>query len=263
MKDKEYLKNNGIDVDSSLEIFGSIELYEETIKDYLDSLEERINNLITYKEKSDLNNYKILVHAIKSDAKYLGLSDLIILATNHEMKSGSGDYNYVMFNFDELLREIERTTKVLSEYIGEEVVVKEIVPIREKQDKTILVVDDSDIIRNYINKIFQDSYNVIVATDGKEAIDAITLDPDKKIFAMFLDLNMPNLDGFEVLKFLEKNDYFEHIAVTIITGEDSKENVEEAFMYPVIDVISKPFNEARIKRTIKHALNLNKEEDVL
>lgn len=260
MKDIQYLKDNNINIDSSLELFGDINLYNEAVVDYLGSLPNKINDLISFKEASDLHNYAILVHSLKSDAKFLGCIHLSEIALNHEMESKNNNINYIFYHFDDLINEVNKVTNILTNYIGEEEVHEIVIKPAEKQDKTILIVDDSDIIRNYIYKIFQDSYNIIVAKDGKEAIDAITLDPERKIFAMLLDLNMPNVDGFEVLRFLSENNYFNQIAVTIVTGEDTKENIKEAFNYPIVDVISKPFNETNIKRVIEHSISLNNQQ---
>ena len=71
---------------------------------------------------------------------------------------------------------------------------------------------------------------------------------------MLLDLNMPNVNGFAVLDYFKENGLFAKIPVSIITGEDSKENVNRAFTYPIIDVLSKPFNERDIKRVLDKTL---------
>ena len=71
---------------------------------------------------------------------------------------------------------------------------------------------------------------------------------------MLLDLNMPNVNGFEVLDYFKANSLFNKIPVSIITGEDSKENVDRAFEYPIADVLSKPFNERDVKRVVEKTI---------
>ena len=108
----------------------------------------------------------------------------------------------------------------------------------------ILIVDDSDIVRNFVKKIFNDMYEVKLANDGKEALNYIASDTDNKIVGMLLDLNMPNVNGFQVLDYFDKNNLFSKIPVAIITGVDTKDEISKAFMYPIVDILNKPFNDA-------------------
>lgn len=66
---------------------------------------------------------------------------------------------------------------------------------------------------------------------------------------------MPNVDGFEVLEYFKNNNLFTKIPVAIVTGDDSKETVNKAFAYPIVDVLNKPFNERDIKRIVTNIVN--------
>ena len=68
------------------------------------------------------------------------------------------------------------------------------------ETKILLVVDDSSIITNFVNKIFKDEFNVISAKDGIDAINIIRNNFNKEFVGILLDLNMPLLNGFEVLE---------------------------------------------------------------
>lgn len=253
MKDVNILKNNGVDVDQSLELFGDMETYNETLEEFLNGVDEKLSNIEKYKEASDMANYAILVHSLKSDSKYLGFTKLAELSYNHEMASKANNTDYVYVNYDALMEEAKRIIKVASEYMGKDVHISAFEEnTNTVKDKSILIVDDSSIISNFVKKIFNDTYNVLVATDGKEALNLIATNND--IAAMLLDLNMPNVNGFEVLEYFKNNGLFAKIPVSIITGEDSKENVERAFNYPIADVLSKPFNERDIKRVLEKTL---------
>lgn len=260
MKDVNILKNNGIDVDASMQIFGDMSLYDETAQDFLDAVDDRLAKLKQYKEAGDMPNYAIEAHALKSDSKYLGFTQLAQMALDHELKGKANDINFVYANYDALINEINHIVKVVREYLGVPVGTQPViktVPVT-KNDQAILVVDDSNIIQNFVKKIFSSSYDVIVATDGKQAIDAVALHPEIKIACMLLDLNMPNVNGFEVLDYMSKNSLFIKVPVSIITGEDSKDNVQRAFAYPIIDVLSKPFNENDVKRVVERTIMANK-----
>ena len=87
MKDVSFLVENGIDVKGSLELFGDMDMYNETASDFLNSVPKKLADIKKYKEASDMPNYAILVHSLKSDSKYLGFTKLAELAYNHEMKS--------------------------------------------------------------------------------------------------------------------------------------------------------------------------------
>ena len=126
------------------------------------------------------------------------------------------------------------------------------------KSEAILIVDDSNLVANFIKKIFNSKYEVITAGDGNEAIKRIQEDLNNKIVACLLDLNMPNVNGFEVLDFFKDNNLFIKIPVSIITGNDDKESVEKAFSYPIVDFLTKPFNERDVKRIIDKTINFNK-----
>ena len=254
MKDVSFLVENGIDVKGSLELFGDMDMYNETASDFLNSVSKKLADIKKYKEASDMLNYAILVHSLKSDSRYLGFTKLAELAYNHEMKSKANDITYVYNNYDELMREAHRIVNVVKEYMGMEVETQEEKPVIVK-DKTILVVDDSNIIRNFIKKIFDDTYEVIVANDGKEALDMIALNQSSNIVGMLLDLNMPNVNGFEVLEYFDKHNLFSKIPVSIVTGDDYRETVDRVFAYPVVDILIKPFNERDIKRIVEKTIN--------
>ena len=121
--------------------------------------------------------------------------------------------------------------------------------------KTILVADDSSIVRNFVKRIFSDNYEVASAEDGQEAIDLIKAnEKNDNIVALLLDLNMPIMDGFAVLEYLQKNKLFKKIPVSIISGDSSKETIDKAFTYNIIDMLGKPFNDSDIKRVVEKTI---------
>lgn len=117
--------------------------------------------------------------------------------------------------------------------------------------KILLIVDDSSLITMFASKIFKNDYNVITAKDGKEAIEAIRNNFDSEFVGMFLDLNMPNVNGFEVLEVFKNHNLFNKIPVCILTGDDTKDSINKVFEYPIVDVLNKPFNENEIKTSLE------------
>ena len=277
MKDIEFLKSNNVDIDKSLEIFGDINTYNESLGEFLIGIEDKIKKLSTYKDKSDMQNYAIYVHSLKSDAKYFGFMTLGDMAYEHEMKSKSGDTYFVNENFASLEAEVMKTKNIVKEYMSDsdsgenpvsgednQVVSQEAVnnaPVYEKE--TILVVDDSNIVRNFVKRIFSEKYDVGTAEDGGEAIDIISANKDNgMIVSILLDLNMPKVGGFKVLDYMKENDLLKTSPVSIISGDSSKETIDRAFTYGIVDMIGKPFNVDDVKRVVEKNLyyrDMNKE----
>lgn len=115
---RELLEANGVDVNKSLELLGDMETYDETASDFLNESETRLKNIEDYKNISDMPNYAILVHAMKSDSKYLGFMKLAELSYNHEMASKANDVNYVNENYDELITEANRIIELVRKYLN-------------------------------------------------------------------------------------------------------------------------------------------------
>ena len=260
MKDVSILTSNGANVKKALELFGDMETYDMTLETFLQEVPDKLAKIKNCKEIGDMANYAILVHSLKSDARYFGFEDLGEIAYQHELESKANNMYYVSENFDELMTEANRVVNVVKKYMGIAGVTLDQYKKEEKvaSDKAILVVDDSNIIRNFILKIFKDDFNVIVANDGKEALDILSDETKRNsIKAVLLDLNMPNVNGFEVLEFYKTNDLFRSIPISIITGVDDKESIEKAFKYPIIDMLIKPFNERDVKRILEKTINSN------
>ena len=117
-------------------------------------------------------------------------------------------------------------------------------------ENTILVVDDSNITRSLIEKVYKDQYKVLMAANGREAIDIVDTMPDGVIVAILLDLNMPDLDGFAVLDYFKEKNLFAKIPVSIITGDSSRETIDKVMSYNVVDVLIKPFSAYDIEKTV-------------
>ncbi len=122
-------------------------------------------------------------------------------------------------------------------------------------DKSIIVADDSEIIKNIIEKALSSEFKVLRASNGREAIEYITKDTNKSIVGMLLDLNMPEYDGFYVLNYFKNNNLFNRIPVSIISGDDSKDTIDKAFTYNIVDMLNKPFSIENVRGIVGKMLN--------
>ena len=270
MKSINFLKENGVDVDKSLELFGDSATYNETIGELLIGIHSKINQLIKFMNDRDLTNYAITVHSMKSDARYFGFTALGDMAYEHEMKSKAGDYSYITSHINDLIKETNKAILLIQEYMKDDEKGGNDNPkgndnIPEQYNKkTILVVDDSNIIRNFVKRIFSDKYNVGTAENGEDAINIIKANLNNDfIETILLDLNMPKVDGFAVLDFMKENKLFHKMPVSIISGDSSKETIERAFTYDIVDMLEKPFNDNSVKMVIEKTLiykDMNKEQ---
>ena len=261
MKDINLLIKNGVNVEKSMDIFGDMATYDETLLVFLSEVESKIAKIRNFKETGNMAEYAILVHSLKSDAKYFGFETLAELAYHHEMESKANHVYYVYENYDELMRETNRIINLVKSYLNEltpnfseEKINKIEEVVTEENMNKILIVDDSDIIRTVIEKIFSNEYEILSANDGKEAIEIIENFKDTNLVGMLLDIYMPNVDGFGVLDYFRKNDLFDKVPVSIITGNDSVEIDQKVFEYPIVDVLKKPFNEANIKSVVERTV---------
>ena len=129
MKDVNLLLTNGVNVNGSLELLGDIDTYNDILNDFLNGYADRMSKIKSYKETGEMPKYAIEVHALKSDSKYLGFTQLAELAYNHEMASKGSDINYVLSNYDSLITEAERIHGIAKQYMGEpEAPAAEVVP---------------------------------------------------------------------------------------------------------------------------------------
>ena len=110
------LKDFGVDIDNALELLGDVETYNEILNDFYLEIEDRINNLTEYKNNNDLENYNILVHTIKSDAKYLGFNEFSNLCLEHQLKSEESNEKYISNNFDKLITEFNKIKEIIEKY---------------------------------------------------------------------------------------------------------------------------------------------------
>lgn len=115
--DEKYLRKNGVDLDKSLELLGDMEMYNMTLNDFLEEVEDKWIRIKNYRENKDMANYAIEVHSLKSDSKYLGFMMLADIAYQHELKSKEGDIEFVNSHFNELEYQFNYILGIVKEYI--------------------------------------------------------------------------------------------------------------------------------------------------
>ena len=110
-----------------------------------------------------------------------------------------------------------------------------------KSKWSILIVDDEFAVRESFRMLLKNYYDIYTAADGEEALNIMK---QRKFHLITLDLNMPKLSGIETLREIRKIDA--EVPIIILTGYGTKQDLKDALLYGVRDIIPKPFNTSKI-----------------
>ena len=120
---------------------------------------------------------------------------------------------------------------------------------------TILVCDDEPDIVNLVQKFLQlDNYNTLTCSNGKEALKIMEEKHDE-ILLILLDIMMPALSGFEVLRTIRSKDSYKDIKVILFTVKSFKEDLEKGKKLGADGYVTKPFSGNELRSYVKEILN--------
>ena len=115
----ELLEKNNIDVKAGLELLKDMEMYEMTLEEFYRELLNKLEELRGYKEAENMDDYAILAHALKTEARYVGCNELGELAYEHELAGKAKNQEQVNEKFESLENEIKRVHDIVRRYFGE------------------------------------------------------------------------------------------------------------------------------------------------
>lgn len=121
--------------------------------------------------------------------------------------------------------------------------------------RTALIVDDSNMNREILMDMLRDDYEVMEASNGEEALQAID-DLKGKLTVMLLDLVMPKLDGIAVLTTLCARGIADRLPILIITSEEGEEIERSCLALGATDFVRKPFNTGLVRQRVKNSVAL-------
>jgi len=148
----------------------------------------------------------------------------------------------------EILSEELHTTNIASEKLQE----KDTQLIEISNDAPVLlVVDDTKDIRNYVESIFQDNYNVVTATNGKEGI---ALAKDRIPDIIISDIVMPMIDGYTLTKTIKQDPITSHIPIILLTAKNKEVDQIEAIGLGADAYTTKPFSPKLLKATVANLI---------
>lgn len=130
------------------------------------------------------------------------------------------------------------------------------IDVRESIDKLkILIVDDSELNRELLAGMLGDEYEIYQVENGKKAIDI--LEENREQFKLvLLDINMPVMDGYEVLSIMKRRKWLDRLPVIVISAEISGESVKKAYELGASDYFVRPFNVAIVLRRVRNTITL-------
>ena len=123
----------------------------------------------------------------------------------------------------------------------------------DKKQK-ILIVDDAKFNRDILKEILGDAYNYLEAENGNQAIQMIG--ENIGIDLMLLDINMPQMNGFEVLKIMKRSQCIAETPVIMISSEDAVDTMRKAYELGITDYITRPFDSVIVKKRVQNTLGL-------
>lgn len=120
--------------------------------------------------------------------------------------------------------------------------------------KVILVADDSSTVRKFVSfALALEHFRIIAAVDGMDALEKISRTP---VDLAIVDLNMPNMDGYELIRAIRGSEDLKELPVIILSSETSPESKQRGKEAGANAYLEKPFNADKIKYQVSKFLNL-------
>jgi two-component system chemotaxis response regulator CheY len=121
--------------------------------------------------------------------------------------------------------------------------------------KSILIVEDSATTRALIRAVVEEAgeFETVEAATGFEALKQL---PTREFDLIITDINMPDINGLELINFVKTNPRYSHIPLVIISTEKSEEDKKRGLAIGASAYITKPFKAKELQETIKEVLKL-------
>lgn len=119
--------------------------------------------------------------------------------------------------------------------------------------KIILIADDSPTIRKFIAySLIGKGYDILLASDGMEALEKL---PSENVNLIITDLNMPNIDGYELISTIRNNEQYKDIPIIILSSLSKNDEIEKGLSCGANSYLLKPFDPKRIIYEVSKYLN--------
>jgi len=123
----------------------------------------------------------------------------------------------------------------------------------EGSAKNILIVEDSATTRALIRAVIEDmgDFNIVEACSGFEALKLL---PTQEFNLVMTDVNMPDINGLELIHFIKSNPRYSHIPLIIVSTERSEEDKKRGIALGAMSYITKPFKAQELQEAVKQSI---------
>ena len=121
--------------------------------------------------------------------------------------------------------------------------------------KSVLVVEDSATTRAMIRAAIEDMGEDFTALEASTGFEALKMLPREEFDLIITDINMPDVNGLELINFVKSNPNYRHIPMVIVTTERSSEDKERGLSLGASAYVTKPFRSEELQAVIAKILN--------
>lgn len=228
------------------------DFYREMLASYLEN--QKYDDIMKCCQQEDWENYRILVHALKSTSLSIGAAGLSEQAKALETAAKESDFAYIKENNGKVMADYQSLLAGLEETAGQP---KEETAAAENGENrpAVLVVDDDAMNLQIAEKMLADGFKVYSVNSGRKALDFLKSQiPD----LVLLDIHMPDMNGFEVLGQMRADSVCQEIPVIFLTADDDRDTEVKGFQAGALDFIKKPFIADIMLQRVNRILELNR-----
>lgn len=212
------------------------EFYCDMIRCYLEN--SSYDDICRYYEEEDWENYRILVHALKSTSLSIGAVELSNQAKEMEMAAKDGRIDDIRRGHKAMIERFGSLLQQISQALGAPKEEEETVSAQEEDKACILVVDDDVMNLRIAEKMLESKFHIECVKSGREALEFVEhVIPN----LILLDLHMPGMDGFQVIEALRSEEKYREIPVIFLTADNDRDTEIKGFREGALDFIAKPF----------------------
>jgi len=125
----------------------------------------------------------------------------------------------------------------------------------DKQDRSILIVEDSSTTRALIKAIIEEMGD-FQTVEARSGFDALKLLPTQEFDLIITDINMPDINGLELINFMKNSPKYRDLPLIIVSTERSEEDKERGMALGAVAYITKPFNANELQEVIKQVIDI-------
>ena len=119
-----------------------------------------------------------------------------------------------------------------------------------------MIIDDSESTRRLVRTILEDISEEIIVHEASSGLEALRVLPQEKFSLIITDINMPDVNGLELINFVKKNEMFKSIPIIIISTERTEEDVKRGLSLGADAYVTKPFRPEDIQDKVLQLLDI-------